>query len=192
MNLSPTAKRQKVDISSEIAVNGFNGATDVDNKADLEKPNSIPLLPRDCKTLLLDIEGCTTAISFVHDVLFPFARDHVLDYIQQLDDENSVTEILESLRQDIDALPQGHPSLDEVKLYGATAQDEILSIVNALMNHDVKATGMFYMRDNIQCFQFQMIYSYITFLEFFTRLEKFAGEDLEIRLCEWRVKRSCI
>ena len=31
--------------------------------------------------LLLDIEGTTTPISFVHDVLFPYAREAVSDLI---------------------------------------------------------------------------------------------------------------
>ena len=36
------------------------------------------------KGILLDIEGTTTPISFVHDVLFPYARAHAAEY---LDDE---------------------------------------------------------------------------------------------------------
>ncbi len=31
--------------------------------------------------ILLDIEGTTTPISFVHEVLFPYARSHVRDYL---------------------------------------------------------------------------------------------------------------
>jgi enolase-phosphatase E1 len=31
--------------------------------------------------LLFDIEGTTTSISFVHDVLFPFARQHVREFV---------------------------------------------------------------------------------------------------------------
>lgn len=33
------------------------------------------------RAILLDIEGTTTPIAFVHDVLFPFARSHVRDYL---------------------------------------------------------------------------------------------------------------
>lgn len=33
------------------------------------------------RAVLLDIEGTTTPISFVHEVLFPFARSHVGDYL---------------------------------------------------------------------------------------------------------------
>jgi enolase-phosphatase E1 len=35
------------------------------------------------RALLLDIEGTTTPISFVHDVLFPYAREHFKTYLEQ-------------------------------------------------------------------------------------------------------------
>jgi enolase-phosphatase E1 len=41
----------------------------------------VPMLP---KGILLDIEGTTTPITFVYDVLFPFAREHAPEHI---DDE---------------------------------------------------------------------------------------------------------
>ena len=47
-------KRQKLD----TAANGFNGAGDIDNAEDLKRTEfSIPLLPKDARVLLLDIEG---------------------------------------------------------------------------------------------------------------------------------------
>ena len=35
--------------------------------------------------ILLDIEGTTTPISFVYEVLFPFARQHAAEYLKQAD-----------------------------------------------------------------------------------------------------------
>lgn len=148
---SPNVKRQRVEEPlTENAIKGFNAATDVDNQADLVPTStSIPLLPRDCKFLLLDIEGCTTAISFVHDVLFPFARSHVTDYLQKLHDENEVTDILHSLRKDVEALPKDHPSVKDIEALkndNVSEHEEVECIVNALMNHDVKATGTFHVK----------------------------------------------
>lgn len=37
------------------------------------------------RAILLDIEGTTTPISFVYDVLFPFAREHAKAYLLQAD-----------------------------------------------------------------------------------------------------------
>jgi enolase-phosphatase E1 len=41
------------------------------------------LVARGVSALLLDIEGTTTPIAFVYDVLFPFARSHLHGWIQQ-------------------------------------------------------------------------------------------------------------
>src|SRR5262245_17168251 len=35
------------------------------------------------RAILLDIEGTTTPISFVHDVLFPYSRQHLSSYLRQ-------------------------------------------------------------------------------------------------------------
>src|SRR5947209_14828805 len=37
------------------------------------------------RAILLDIEGTTTPISFVYDILFPFARSHVPEYVKHAD-----------------------------------------------------------------------------------------------------------
>lgn len=36
------------------------------------------------KAILTDIEGTTSAVSFVFDVLFPYAREHLPAYILSL------------------------------------------------------------------------------------------------------------
>ena len=84
-------KKRKVEEKSSVSIttkqtNGFNGMEAVDNINDcLSCP--VPLLPRDhqkYKYILLDIEGCTTSISFVKDVLFPYARQHMKEYTETL------------------------------------------------------------------------------------------------------------
>lgn len=42
-----------------------------------------PLFSKPFNVLLLDIEGTTTPIDFVYDILFPYARDHVKQYITE-------------------------------------------------------------------------------------------------------------
>ena len=75
----PPAKKAK---TTSTSTTGWNAAGDVDNQADL-LANKTPLLPRDYKYLLLDIEGCTTAISFVKDVLFPYIVEHADEYVSK-------------------------------------------------------------------------------------------------------------
>ena len=133
------SKKRKVDDAS----NGFNAATVIDNEADLTK-NNVPILPRDCKHLLLDIEGCTTAISFVHDVLFPFAKNNVAQYLKDVD-EDGCAAIADALADDVTKLDDSHPSrkeLDGKNLKGMSTEEKIVARVHALMSHDVKATGL--------------------------------------------------
>ena len=47
--------------------------------------------------ILCDIEGTTTDISFVKDVLFPYARDHCKEFLYQHFDELEIQEIIKDL-----------------------------------------------------------------------------------------------
>ena len=44
-----------------------------------------PIALTDIRAILLDIEGTTTPIAFVHQVLFPYARARIHDYLEQSD-----------------------------------------------------------------------------------------------------------
>jgi enolase-phosphatase E1 len=93
------------------------------------------------RAVLLDIEGTTTPISFVHDILFPFARDHVRDYLIQNSGSPEVQE-------DIAALLQEHtldrergeqpPQIDK----GCSTIDAIVAYVNWLIKHDRKSPAL--------------------------------------------------
>lgn len=48
------------------------------------------------RAILLDIEGTTTPIAFVHDVLFSYARDHVREFLYK----NSAAEDIALLREE--------------------------------------------------------------------------------------------
>jgi len=158
------AKRQKketkrksttTDISPTTA-NGavkpsFNAASDIDNSADFQTDAlSVPLLPRDVKVLLLDIEGCTTAISFVKDVLFPFALSELDKFMEDATPEK-LTEILTLLKEDMAKLPDDHPARIATKTNlkvlknnntPPTKHQKISIRVNAMVKADVKATGL--------------------------------------------------
>ena len=51
------------------------------------------------KGILLDIEGTTTPISFVYDVLFPFARRHAAEFVKDADLSELQHEHGEDIRQ---------------------------------------------------------------------------------------------
>ena len=50
--------------------------------------------------ILLDIEGTTTPISFVHEVLFPFSRVHLTSYLAENSDSSDVSDDLGLLRKE--------------------------------------------------------------------------------------------
>ena len=93
------------------------------------------------RALLLDIEGTVTPISFVHDILFPFARDHVSDYLIQNSEAPPVQE-------DVAALFQEH-SIDQDRgkeppqvENGTWSLDSTIAYVNWLIGHDRKSPAL--------------------------------------------------
>jgi enolase-phosphatase E1 len=48
--------------------------------------------------VLLDIEGTTTSLSFVHDILFPYAAAHLADFVREHDDDPQVARLLADAR----------------------------------------------------------------------------------------------
>ena len=63
------------------------------------------------RVILTDIEGTTSSISFVHEVLFPYAAKHLPDFVRTRQDDPAVAEQLDTVasiagvdRQDIDGL----------------------------------------------------------------------------------------
>lgn len=56
--------------------------------------------------ILTDIEGTTTSVSFVYDVLFPYAREHIADFVRSHGDEPAVAAELSAVRTEV-----GDPNL---------------------------------------------------------------------------------
>ena len=50
------------------------------------------------KTIITDIEGTTSSLSFVKDVLFPYARQHIAGYIQEHANDDRVKQQIDSVK----------------------------------------------------------------------------------------------
>jgi len=138
--MEQTAKTKETD--NDNAVKGFNAAKDIDNAVDfILTPHSIPLLPRHAKVLLLDIEGCTTAISFVKDVLFPYVLANLDTYVDGLP-EDEVTSVLTSLKADIEKITIEDVKKECLDVKQDVSKDAVKSIVKILVKNDIKATGL--------------------------------------------------
>jgi enolase-phosphatase E1 len=96
--------------------------------------------------VVLDIEGTTTPIGFVYEVLFPFARTHLCDYLDQADVEH-LREPIRRLRAEWSAdVEQGNgppqwSSSNEAQGLRRDAQ-EAQAYVQWLMDRDRKSPGL--------------------------------------------------
>ena len=85
--------------------------------------------------ILLDIEGTTTPIAFVYDVLFPFAHKGIADYLGRHSATAAVREDLAQLREEHEAdLRQG--------LAPPAYHDSAVSYLHWLMDNDRKSTPL--------------------------------------------------
>ncbi|MBI3828954.1 MAG: acireductone synthase [Planctomycetes bacterium] len=96
-------------------------------------------MPFSGKAILLDIEGTTSSVAYVFDVLFPYVRRHLEAYLQAHRNETSVEGVCEQLARESgaksfsewagDATPDGQRA-------------KVAAEVNRLMDKDVKSTGL--------------------------------------------------
>lgn len=81
------------------------------------------------RVVLTDIEGTTSSISFVHDVLFPYAADHLGDFI----------------RAGVEDSPEVREQLDAVATASGVDGNDIDGLIDVLQNwirEDRKATPL--------------------------------------------------
>lgn len=83
------------------------------------------------RAILLDIEGTTTPIAFVHDVLFSYARDHVREFLAA----NPAAEDIALLREEHGADVSDAPPLTD-------ANESVAAYVEWLISIDRKSTGL--------------------------------------------------
>ena len=84
------------------------------------------------RAILLDIEGTTTPISFVHEVLFSYARTHVKNFLSANTNSAEVSADVALLREEQAAdVSNGHQPPDSIEAY-----------VEWLIERDRKSTGL--------------------------------------------------
>lgn len=82
--------------------------------------------------ILLDIEGTTTPIAFVHEVLFSYARAHAKDFLKDNQDSAEV-------RADVALLREEHAADKSNNLHPPEA---ITEYIDWLIDRDRKSTGL--------------------------------------------------
>ncbi|XP_039490291.1 enolase-phosphatase E1 [Drosophila santomea] len=94
---------------------------------------------RVAKVVLVDIEGTTTSISFVHEVLFPYAKQNVEKFLR---DSWKVDDI-QRIVQDMQQLPQFEEYKVLLRAPPAEVDVELIAgFVRYLIDQDLKVTPM--------------------------------------------------
>lgn len=81
------------------------------------------------RVILTDIEGTTSSISFVHDVLFPYAAEHMAEFV----------------REEHQSTPEVSEQLDAVAEVSGVDRDDIDGLIDALLGwiqEDRKETSL--------------------------------------------------
>jgi enolase-phosphatase E1 len=98
------------------------------------------------KTILMDVEGTTTSISFVHDILFPYSADRLKAYVEEHLSDPNVQEVLlktqNTVREEEDVNLNRDALVD--KLLGWIRQDRkhsALKKLQGLIWHEGYACG---------------------------------------------------
>ena len=86
------------------------------------------------RAILTDIEGTTSSIAFVHDVLFPYAEKALPEYVAAHKDDEKIAAILDAAR-----LAAGEPHADSERLVEIMldwiARDEKVTALKALQGY---------------------------------------------------------
>ncbi|HEY4307455.1 MAG TPA: acireductone synthase [Gemmatimonadaceae bacterium] len=86
--------------------------------------------------VVLDIEGTTTPVSFVYDVLFPYARTHLDAYLAQVTGAPELDEVRNLLRN------EWQKETDPTRPSGPWTDDTLPVFVEWLMERDRKSPGL--------------------------------------------------
>jgi len=106
--------------------------------------------------VLLDIEGTTSSISFVHEVMFPFVLERLEAFVDRNAEQHQVIEACEQIARDAGQvslsqwLQAANQSLDSDHSAASSAEKSsvrsaaslVIAEVQRLMEADVKATGL--------------------------------------------------
>jgi len=104
---------------------------------------TVLLLHEPLRTILLDIEGTTTPLAFVHDTLFPYARSHLKDFLEQHRASADVRADLAGLQQENWANLQAALSPPTL-VYDSPGSEleSTIAYIEWLMDRDRKSTAL--------------------------------------------------
>jgi 2,3-diketo-5-methylthio-1-phosphopentane phosphatase len=107
------------------------------------KGATISLGERGVRGIVLDIEGTTTPISFVYEVLFPYARKHLREYLHANRGSDALDRAIKLLHEewppDLKTRAEG---MDAFPVPPGADSDSLAGYLERLMDRDVKSPGL--------------------------------------------------
>jgi enolase-phosphatase E1 len=82
------------------------------------------------KAIVSDIEGTTSSLSFVKDVLYPYACEHILEFVSTHAEEPGVREQLEAIAREVGRELTLDEAIDQLRLW--VKEDKKLAPLKAL------------------------------------------------------------
>ena len=101
----------------------------------------IRLTERGLRAVLLDIEGTTTPIAFVHEVLFPFARARIAKYLEAHWDKDEVAEVRRRLTEEF-AEESRSKTRSGLRTEELQTAGDVAAFALRLMDRDRKSPGL--------------------------------------------------
>jgi enolase-phosphatase E1 len=92
----------------------------------------------DIDAVLLDIEGTTSSIAFVYDIMFPYIRKHVSAFLRSHSQQDNVVSALRQMANDASLVDENDWRVHPTK----TFEDAVSEHVLGLMDRDSKTTGL--------------------------------------------------
>jgi enolase-phosphatase E1 len=97
----------------------------------------------DIRCVLLDIEGTTTPIAFVHEVLFPYARSRVQEYLEKsLNAPETVADLAQLRAEHALDVERGANPPAQTTAPADTEMRSLVSYVQWLIDRDQKSPGL--------------------------------------------------
>lgn len=98
-------------------------------------------IPAGVRGVLLDIEGTTSSISFVHDVMFPYVRQHLSDFLRHRWHSSEMDKVREQMAKD-DGQPGWDEWLESRRVEPESALEACQQRLIQWMDADAKVTGL--------------------------------------------------
>lgn len=98
-------------------------------------------IPAGVRGVLLDIEGTTSSISFVHDVMFPFVREHLSDFLRRRWHSGEMDRVREQMAKD-DSQPTWDAWMESRRVEPESELEACRSRIVEWMDADAKITGL--------------------------------------------------